>query len=149
MKANINNMIPLSSESKQKIFKDYTEKINNHLFLNPDIKASEINNLIILLNWCFNEKNNFFAENFNKKLVFSIYELYNQLKSNILNNDSQVDIFDKIDVPKLKTLKFILYNYISIYDKLSKNEKYFELCEAVNKQSIKKCLNFLNTYIVK
>jgi len=136
------------------IFKDYTEKIlpkiNKYLLTKNavNISANDINNLVVLLNWCFLLKNNFFIKDFNKRLVFAICDAYNQLKTNILSPDDNMCILDNIDIEKLKTMKFILHQYVSIIDTLQEDTYYTDLCKTVTKASIKKCLAFVNGFIL-
>ena len=59
-----------NKEISEKIFKDYTEKIDNKiLHCDPNeinmVTSKDYNNLIILLNWCFAKRNNFFIVDFN------------------------------------------------------------------------------------
>jgi len=66
------------------------------------------------------------------------------LKTNILSKEYFInfkDIFEKIDNPNIKTLKFILNNYVNNYDTLYTENK--ELCEKISKISIKTCLTYL------
>lgn len=134
------------------IFKDYTIKIQNKLLFGANNTekvtiSNDINNLIILLNWCFLKKNNFFVVDFNKKNIFSVCKSYNQLKTNILSKELffvTESIFDKIETMNLKTIKFILYNYLNTYDVLSNESSNTELCEKVTKDSIKNCIQYIN-----
>jgi hypothetical protein len=141
----------IRQQKNNPIFKDYILKIKNKSFFeDKDIVSEDINNLIILLNWCFHKKNNFFIEDFNKKNVYPICISYNQLKTNILSKeyfDKISDIFYKIDAINLKTLKFVLYHYINNFDVISTNDDNYELCETVTKNSIKNCINYLTKYL--
>jgi hypothetical protein len=136
-------------ENNNQIFKDYSLKIKNKLNLenneNNDIISDDINNLIIFLNWCFQKRNNFFILDFNKKNIFSVCTTYNQIKTNVLSKDSFNElnnIFDKIDYNNLKTLKFILHNYITNYNDIQISNT--ELCEKISKVSIKNCITYIN-----
>ena len=138
------NLTSFKSEENT-IFKNYVEKIQNKIVLNG-VDSDDINNLIILLNWCFNKKNGFFVPNFNKKMLFSILKTYNQLKTNILHSDSD-NLFYEISNENLKTLKFIIYQYTLQYDNLCQDNDLNKLCTIVNKQSMKKILLFVGSYI--
>jgi hypothetical protein len=121
------------------IFKDYTEKIKNKL---PDnIDAADINNLIALLNYCFQKKNNFFVKDFNKRVIKEIYLTYNKLKTNILTTDI-FDLFQEIPLDNIKLLRFILINFVNNYETINENN---ELC--IPKDSMKKCVNLLSTLL--
>ena len=132
------------------IFRDYTIKIEPKLYNNSKVSADDVNNLVIFLNWCFIHRNNFFIEEFNKKSVFSICDLYNQLKTNILtvkkNIDNELspgDLLYNISHEKLKTLKFILQNYINNHDSLILDSYHNRLCQKVTKDSVKNCLQYI------
>jgi hypothetical protein len=140
------------------IFKDYTLKIKTKLYNsnitsgNLETISDDINNLIILLNWCFLTKNNFFVSNFNNKCIFSVNIFYNQLKTNILSKnlfDDIDNIFDEIPKTNLKTIKFILHNYINNYDSISSIDTNKELCEKISKVSIKNCIDYINLSLEK
>lgn len=141
-----------------KIFKDYSPKIKEKLYNTENLneKSSDINNLIILLNWCFHTKNNFFVPNFNKRLVHPVCFAYNKIKNNILTQNVFYKIEDVFtDIPKenIKTLKFILLRYINIYDSLpdsepiTNNQNINTLWETVTKKSIKNCISYMESYV--
>jgi len=129
------------------IFKDYRLKIKEKTHITNAGEISEnINNLIILLNWCFLKKNNFFIDDFNKKNIFSVCKTYNQLKTNILSKDYFIEyknIFEKIDSTNIKTLKFILNNYVNNFNIINSDTKNTELCQKISKNSMRDCLNYL------
>lgn len=142
---------------KSQVFKDYTPKITNKLYDkdNPKEKCEDINSLVILLNWCFHTKNNFFIEDFNKRLVHPVCDSYNKLKTNILSPDIFYNIDEVFkDIPKenIKTLKFILFRYINIFDSISEETNTFNthlLCQKVSKKSIKNCIVYMTNYVSK
>lgn len=131
------------------IFKDYVLKIKSKSYFNDsDVIAEDVNNLIILLNWCFHKKNNFFISDFNKKNIYPICISYNQLKTNILSKEffeNVGSIFQKINEQNLKTLKFVLHQFINNYDEIYLDESNTELCQKITKQSIKNCLGYINS----
>lgn len=133
-------------ENNNQIFKDYTLKIKNKLQLeNNDVISEDINNLIIFLNWCFQKKNNFFIKDFNKKNIFAVCVSYNQLKTNVLSKESFnsiPEIFSKIDNNNLKTIKFILHNYITNYNEIQLVNT--DLCEKIQKNSTINCITYIN-----
>ena len=143
------NKIQNNQSFKNSIFKDYTEKIKGKIIDIGDktqIKPDDFNNMIIFLNWCFHEKNNFFVEDFNKKQIKNICSVYNSLKTNIFSEDCP-HIFHQISLPQIKSLKFILYNYIMNFEKINTgNNK--ELCSKVSKISIIKCLGEINKHMM-
>lgn len=138
-------------ENNKKIFKDYTLKIKNKLHVeNNDVISEDINNLIIFLNWCFQKKNNFFINDFNKKNIFSVCVSYNQLKTNVLSKEvfnNITEIFTKIDDNNLKTIKFILHNYITNYNEIHLSNN--DLCEKIQKNSIINCITYINMCLQK
>lgn len=155
----MNNQSTQDNLDNNQIFKDYTPKIFNKLYNGENLqeKSEDINNLVILLNWCFNTKNNFFIDDFNKRLVHPVCDSYNKLKTNILSSDvfyNIEEVFKDIPEENIKTLRFILLRYINIYDVLkedhsSNNPKYNidTLWEKVTKKSIKNCVLYMNNYV--
>ena len=137
------------------IYKDYKQKILNKIYGSKDNiennnKAEDINSLVVLLNYCFYNKNNFFIEDFNKKNIYKVSITYNKLKSNILSTDPISDvweIFYGISEDNIKAIKFIIYRFISNYDKISKLEENQKFCEIVNKKSIVNCLKYMEKYM--
>lgn len=148
---------PKNILENSQVFKDYTTKIANKLYdsENPKEKSEDINSLVILLNWCFNTKNNFFIEDFNKRLVHPVCDSYNKLKTNILSPDvfySIEEVFKDIPQENIKTLKFILFRYINIFDIISEETDTFNthlLCQKVSKKSIKNCIAYMTNYVAK
>lgn len=137
----------MENNKNQEIFKDYRLKIKEKTHISNSGEISEnINNLIIFLNWCFLKRNNFFIDDFNKKNIFSVCKTYNQLKTNILSKEYFIEyknIFEKIDIPNIKTLKFILNNYVNNFNVINTDTKNTELCQKVSKDSMKSCLTYL------
>lgn len=120
--------------------KNYTGKIVDKL--HDDIaKPEDINNIIVLLNYCFLYKNNFFVENFNKKVIKNITLTYNQIKTNIFTS-SITDIFYSVELCNIKLLRFIIINFINNYEKIKPNNQ--ELCLIISIDSLKHGLLKLN-----
>jgi hypothetical protein len=145
--------ITKTKKQDQNIFKDYTEKINNKSKDGVVFNVAEvnsINNLITFLNWSFNKKNNFFIQDFNKKKVFDICSLYNELKSEILQPkeiNSIFDLFYLIDETKIKTLKFIIKQYVINFENIKMVETNIDLFEQVTKESMITLLQIINNKI--
>lgn len=130
------------------IFRDYTSKICMKIDDIDDrnfMKSRDLNNMIVLLNWCFATRNDFFVNNLNKKFIKVIQQTYNQLKSNIIDI-TECDVFNHITQSNFKTLKFILYQYINAYDSLV-DEYHKCLIDVVSKDSIKNCIKQINEYV--
>lgn len=133
-------------EQNKIIYKDYSEKIKNKLPKDFNIQSNDINNLIAILNFCFQKKNNFFIQNFNKRVIRNIYVSYNQIKTNILT-PSIINLFEQIEVDNLKLLRFILINFINNYETNDTDENK-DLYLYISKESIKRCLNYLNNILL-
>ena len=129
-----------STDKNQVIYKDYTEKINKKINTSIII-GSDINELIVFLNYSFREKNNFFIENFNQKSIKTVYLLYNQLKTNILVPEI-IDIFNNISIDKLKVLRFILVTTINNFTIIKNNNE--ELCQHISEESFQRILKYIN-----
>ncbi len=115
--------------------KNYESKILKKANIDND-EAKGINDMIIILNFSFLKKNNFFIENFNKKNIVNVLKGYNQLKTNILT-PTIFEIFDNITTEQLKALRFIINNFISNYDDIMKNN--IELFGLITKDSLNLC----------
>lgn len=134
-------------QNNSQLYVDYEEKIKNkfHILKDKDFPQN-LNNLIIMLNYSFKEKNNFFVSNFNEKNIFLVTGFYNQLKTNILNKDLIIDnkqIFDNIEFTKIKSIKFIVVNFIKNFESIQENHT--ELCSKIDKESFQKILKTLNS----
>ena len=123
-------------EEKQ-IYKDYSKKIKNKLLNNPELIENDVNEFVALLNYCFQKKNNFFIDNFNKRVIKNIYLSYNQIKTNILTPSIE-NIFDNIKNDDIKLMRFILVNYVNNFEIIQTNND--EICQMVNKESMKRCI---------
>lgn len=155
----MNTQNPSVNKNTQ-VFKDYAPKIATKLYSGENLKekSEDINNLVVLLNWCFFKKNNFFISDFNKRLVHPVCDSYNKLKTNILSQDifyKIEDVFKEIPEENIKTLRFILLRYINIYDDLVAEDQInpntqnntVDLCQLVTKKSIKNCVIYMNNYV--
>lgn len=135
------------------IFKDYKEKIYSKIALkteNTHSHCNDLNSMIVFFNYCFQNKNSFFIDDFNLRLIFHVNESYNKLKSNILSEEPIHDIselFANIRPEDLKTIKFILFRYTKLYDEIFKENR--ELCEIFDKTSAKNCIGFINSFMGK
>lgn len=133
----------------QNYCKDYIEKIKNKLIYdssitNKDEVSKDFNSLINFMNFCFLNKNNFFVENFNKRVIKTVCLTYNKIKTNILTNNV-FDLFDKVELDGMKSIRFIIINAINNYQTIKENNE--EICSIISKDSLKRCLILLNTCI--
>lgn len=133
----------------QNYCKDYIEKIKNKLIYdssitNKDEVSKDFNSLINFMNFCFLNKNNFFVENFNKRVIKTVCLTYNKIKTNILTNNV-FDLFDKVELDGMKSIRFIIINAINNYQTIKENNE--EICSIISKDSLKRCLVLLNTCI--
>jgi len=131
--------------TKKLILNDYTGKIKNKLPKDSNLSCSDINEFIALFNYCFQQKNNFFIPNFNKKVIKNIYVCYNRIKTNILTPEV-TDIFGELEIDNLKLLRFILINFVNNFDKINIEDNK-ELCDNISKDSIKRLLHYLNNIL--
>lgn len=128
-----------NDEIIKSVKRDYTKKIQGRYDVSPD----DINGFISLMNYCFLTKNSFFIENFNNKTTKNIYLFYNQVKSNILNPYNK-DLLENVPLNSLKSMKFILTNFVSKYeDIITKDKIVVEFC---NKQQIRKIIETINNH---
>lgn len=128
-------------EKDLNVYKDYTDKILYKLdneFLYPE----NVNDFVNLLNYSFKTRNDFFVENFNKRLLKEIYLGYNTLKTNILTPEIKC-IFGNIKKSQLKLFKFIMSNFVNNYTAIIKNNP--DLC--IKKESIKNCIISINAIL--
>lgn len=140
--------VPNNKDSKTNIFKNYSKKIQQKIVGFEEfyiMKAEDLNNLIVLLNWCFHMHNDFFVTDFNRKYIGNVIQTYNQLKTNIISY-KELDVFNHLTKKNLNLLKFILYQYINQYDALT-DDFHKELVETVSKDSIQRCINQIKLYL--
>lgn len=128
-------------------YKNYTKKIIQKKDIESELEADSFNNFIILLNYCFHMKNNFFVENFNKVKLGNISKSYNQLKTNILTYEI-FDILNNINISDLKLFQFVIKNFITTYMDISKNNENIELCSLISRDSLELCLKKINQRIL-
>jgi len=127
-------------EKKGEFYRNYSEKIA--VKLNDDsVKPEDINNIIILFNYCFLKKNDFFVENFNKRVIKTICSSYNQFKTNIFTSEI-TDLFYGLNADDIKSMRFVIINFINNYETIKLNNE--ELCSIISKDSVKHCLMKLN-----
>jgi hypothetical protein len=137
------------TEKSTQIFKDYSKKVKDKLLNEFDyvvedmlINEDNVNEFIAFLNFCFQAKNDFFVENFNKRIIKNVYLAYNQIKTNILSPEIDY-IFESISHDQIKLLRFIVLNFINNFDKITKNNP--EICIYVSKESLKNFLTYFST----
>lgn len=128
-----------NDEIIKSVKRDYSKKIQGRY----DISSDDINGFISLMNYCFLTKNSFFIENFNTKTTKNIYLFYNQLKSNILNPYNK-DLLENVPTNSLKSMKFILTNFVSKYEDITTKDKI--VVEFCNKQQIRKIIETINNH---
>lgn len=130
---------------EEKKFADYSKKIKpkiNYTVIElTENSVEDINNIIVLLNYCFKERNNFFVKDFNNKLIKTVNSAYNKLKTNILTTDI-LDIFDGFNPEYVKILRFILSNMANNYQEINNNNN--DLCGIVSKESLKRNIQLMN-----
>lgn len=128
--------------------RDYVEKIKSKLIYDSTISdkqeaATDINNMIVLLNYCFLKKNNFFIDNFNKRVIKTVCLTYNNIKTNILTN-TVFDLFDNVSYDGIRSIRFIIINSINNYSIIKQNN---ELCSIISRDSLKRCLVIINNVL--
>lgn len=136
---------------KSKIQKNYEEKIIPKLYCNNVREvATDINNIVVLLNFCFHTKNDFFIVDFNKSLTHKIMVFYNNLKNNILTEGAFYnDVFEFMDITDKSALmiRFILKRYKNNFNVIA---QYFpQLTNQVTEESIDRLISLLNEEIKK
>lgn len=133
------------------IFKNYLTSLRSKIDDSADstkLYTCDINRMIILLNWCFKYKNNFFIDDIRRSLVLSLIQIYNKIKSNILCvNDN--DILFGLSKNQLKQLRFVLSRYVMIHANLIDDPAHADLTSVVNIDSIKRCIIHVNDNIKK
>lgn len=130
------------------IFKNYVKKISIKLDdRNPKqiMKSNDFNSMIVWFNWCFFTRNDFYVTNLNSQALKNILRIYNQIKSNMLN-DSENDLFNHLTLKDFKLLKFLLHQYINQFDSLTDDVNEI-LKSNVSKESIQNCITQINIYM--
>lgn len=138
-------------KENNKIFVDYTKKIMEKFYILNDKEFPEsLNSLIIFLNYCFYDKNNFFVSNYNIKNIMKVNNFYNELKTNIFNKELVItdskQLFENISSDKIKAVVFIIKNYLYKFNDIFKDESNQELNkikEICSKERFQKLLNTL------
>ena len=123
--------------------KDYKQQIIDKLSIFKKIKdknvfASDMNDFINMMNYSFLMKNDFFVENFNKKVIRIIYPAYNKIKTNIISSNCNY-LFESITKQQLRSIRFIILNAINNYEKIP--------CHLISKNSLFHCLTAINEAI--
>ena len=97
---------------------NFKAKINKHF--NVDNIDEELtmatNEYLVFLIKCFNEKNDFHVDNFNRNGLIHIKDFYTKLKTNILRNsqlETYNELFRDIKPASFKCMNFIIINYIN------------------------------------
>lgn len=129
-------------ENTKEFEKDYTNKIKTKITKKSTTTPADINNIIILLNYCFLNKNDFFVDNFNKRSIKNLNYFYNILKTNILNANI-LDIFNNTKKEDILLLKFIISNFLNNYEKIRDNNE--KLCDLISQSSLKRIISELNS----
>lgn len=118
--------------------------------LNDKEFPESLNSLIIFLNYCFYDKNNFFVNNYNIKNIIKVNNFYNELKTNIFNKELVItdskQLFENISSDKVKAVVFIMKNYLYKFNDIFKDESNQELNklkEICSKERFQKLLNTL------
>lgn len=128
------------------IFKNYMTSLRAKIDESKDttLYTYDVNSMIILLNWCFKNKNNFFIDSdIRRGLVLSMIQTYNKIKSNVLCSNSH-DVFDGLSLYQLKQLRFVLSRYVMVYSRLKEDDAHDDLVSVVNIDSIKRCITRVN-----
>lgn len=137
------------NDFETKIHKNYEEKIKKKLFAtNAPEKSADINNLVIFLNYCFLTKNDFFVVDFNRKMTNPVNQLYNKIKTNILDTeifyDNVIGFFSNIDLRSITLLKYILKKYKVNYTLIANYAP--ELCQIFKPDSVDNVIQYLDEY---
>lgn len=135
-------------ERNPQIFKNYVKKIEqkiDDLMPNQVMKCHDFNSMIIWFNWCFFTRNDFFVTNLHTTCLRSVLRLYNQIKTNMLDQ-WEPDLFNHLTIRDFKLLKFLLHQYINQFDSLT-DDFNAVLKKAVSKESIQNCITQINIYI--
>lgn len=122
--------------------KDYLAKLETK---EQKENSVEINSFVNFLNYCFQKKNNFFIDNFNKRSLRDVLRFYNQLKSNILISNN-TDVFDSISLKGYKCIRFILISIINLKKEDNKegNEQIKIIDELLNDSETLSLLSLIN-----
>jgi hypothetical protein len=123
---------------QNKIVCDYSNKLEYKL--PNEVKKTDINEFLMFMNYSFLTKNDFFIENFNKKMIGQVYSAYNVFKTNIMTKD-EYDLFNNISYDQLKMVKFIINNFIKIFDTVRDNHP--DLFQHIERDSFKRFLKFV------
>ena len=94
---------------------DYTKMIEDK---HSKEEIVSINKMLMTLNYCFGEKNNFFNPKFDPKSFRTIYKFYDKLKTSILCHRQDLLMYHTINELKLAkyVFSYILDNTLNIRD---------------------------------
>lgn len=133
------------ADFQENIYKNYEDKIKTRIYVdNAAQTASDVNKIIILLNFCFYTRNNFFILNFNKSVIHKITAIYSALKTNTLTENgffNDIQQFMGVDNSNHKLLRFILKRYKANFDIIE--ETHPLLTENVDLESIGRLLKYV------
>lgn len=132
-----------SSNNQKSFIVDYTSKIENKLSMYT-FEPKVINDIMIILNYCFVKRNNFFITDFNKNIIKRLTAVYNKIRSNILK-DNVYDILTDISDNDLKPLHFVIKTMVNSYDNISNNSENNELCSIIHLNDLVNILRALNS----
>lgn len=132
-----------TSNNRKSFIVDYTSKIENKLSMYT-FEPKVINDIMIILNYCFVKRNNFFITDFNKNIIKRLTAVYNKIRSNILK-DNVYDILTDISDDDLKPLHFVIKTMVNGYDNISNNSENNELCSIIHLNDLVSILRALNS----
>lgn len=132
-----------TSNNRKSFIVDYTNKIENKLSMYT-FEPKVINDIMIILNYCFVKRNNFFITDFNKNIIKRLTAVYNKIRSNILK-DNVYDILTDISDDDLKPLHFVIKTMVNGYDNISNNSENNELCSIIHLNDLVSILRALNS----
>lgn len=97
---------------------NFKAKINKHFALDrlDEELTTATNEYLVFLIDCFNKKNDFYVDNFNRNGLIHVKEFYTKLKTNILRNselEDYTELFADINPASIKCMNFIIINYIN------------------------------------
>lgn len=121
---------------------NFNNKINQHFTANniDDEMTEAINEFLVFLIRCFNDKNDFYVPDFNKNVLIYIKRFYTKLKTNILNKtslNSYTELLNNIDNKSLKCMKFVLMNYINSVCPNEERKLYIKMVSIIDNVNAK------------
>jgi hypothetical protein len=131
-------------EFKKKCVRDYTSK--TMYMCDSNTRQSDINEFLILLNYSFLVRNNFFCKEFNIKLIRNVYNAYNKMKTNIFDKECY-DLFKNIKRMDLKVCKFICDNFVNDYKNICMDKDNIMILQNISHDGIKRFGKFVGDRI--